>query len=299
MSNRLPKDKYIFVSVEDMPSNVHMGVNKEWSDRNPEHSVSVTANTICAPLRGLIRQYATSYPNWTFECLHTYYRPSAIDEVKVFVGDEYIGMIGYNSRRSKFQVSSPKIERDMDRKRMRETANLAIAHKLICSFSTKSLGEHLAEDKSDIRDGLRRMSRTTHSNLRSLSENLAPIFQEYVLANWEDVLEWVSKNGKATNRMHELHDTIYQNTSTQDMFAGKGLCVSVRDDAYVVEKDEKDAGSERFTVYSNSDRLPSELRQAIGLLKLVCDNSILNGVGYRHEYNKYFVLSEYLETNKG
>ena len=304
MSNRLPKDRYVFVPVEDMPSNVQLGVLKEWLDRDAVNGVTV--NTVCAPLKGLIRQYATSYPNWTFECLYTYYHPSPIDEVKVFVGDEYIGMIGYNVRMSKFQVSSPRIERDMDRKRMRETANLAIAHKLICSFSTKSVADNFLEAQNELRDGVRRLSRSAGTNHRSLTETLSPIFQEYALRNWESVMDWAAKNvdARMMGTMHNLHSVVHERDVSYSLHLaattpGDGVCVYVQGDVYAVEKGKDDAGAERHVVYSNSDRLPPEVRRAIGLLKLVDDNSALDGVGYKCDNNKFLLMASYLAANRG
>lgn len=294
MANRLNRENFDLVPAEGMPVNVVVGVYKDWQQRHPDTKPTLELHPA---VRNIIRDYASVKHSWTFEGLFGYYNPSLLTEFKVFSGDEYVGTIDYNVRKSKYEISSPKIEKSMDRKKYRETGKVDLALKLIDSFSTKSLADSLNEAKSRIQEGIRRVARNATTTYREAVESSHGVLLEFALNHWQEVVDSVGNDATLLTRLEKLKEAIHERGVTQEMYASRGVCVYIKGDVYAVEKLDEEAGIERHVVYSNSESLPSGIRRAIGLLKLVEENSVLDGVGYKYEDNKFFVLLKYIEAH--
>jgi hypothetical protein len=291
---RLNRESFELVPAEGMPSNVVVGVNKDWQHRNPDSKPTLELHHAVS---GIIRNCATINSSWTFEGLFGYYNPSLLTEFKVFSGDEYVGTIDYNVRKSRYEISSPKIQKSMERKSYRATTKLDLALKLIDSFSTKSLAEKLEEAKASVEGGIRRATRNATSTYREAAENSHGIILDFALNNWQAVVNSVSNDTTLLTKLDKLQEAIHERNVTQSIYHSEGKCVYIKGDVYVVGKLEEEAGGERHTVYSSSDTLPSGIRRAIGLLKLVEKDSVLDGVGYKYEDDKFLVLSKYIEMH--
>lgn len=297
MAKRLTDKDFEVYGVPDMPANVVFGVSRDWRARYPDDKIRPQG--IPHKLKFVVRMSAEKHPEFRYEARYAPYDSTgSLTDFDVYKGDQWVGYLGYAGRNEQVRVGSHTIASKMERKRYRETKDVDQAYKLTHTFAPKSLGELLLEAQSQVRNGMDTVFREHRGKQRENSEELKPFLYEFARNNIEAVMEYVNKSSLPAVRIRDMLeqiDTLEHNykVSRELTDSSKTTTVLVRDGVYAVE-DRKKIGYENQTIYSDSDSLPPQLRRAIGLLKLLPDNTMLEAVGYKFDHDKYLISNDFL-----
>ena len=250
-------------------------------------------------MRPLIDALTVKRPHWTFVVMGSYGGTQVENDYHynrfvVMVGDEELGWIGravnWRTGVQSYEFNS----RFLDRKRARgsstSTKDLKKATKMILeNFSELSYDEHIFATEKVVSSLLANQhSRTMYRN-RNAIERVGMDMIAYLLPQWERFVsslppeivadamalpELVQAAGEA-QRMYEMHKA---KTS--------GAYVRTLGDKYVVKR----LKTNDTCVYTQAT-LPDDLRGPLGALKLVADETLIDGIGARAGNGAFYVVT--------
>lgn len=249
-------------------------------------------------LHPLIEKLAVKHPEWRFEI--TNYSTANREEGQptniysssfgVFYKRECLGEIfksyNYRARESSYAISNERIQNNMQRGSSTKTTKLDKALKIVeKSFGVASAQETFDKLSTDAlrtfgyaRDGLMRDANNIWGNEKRL-------FREFILTRWDQFIDSLPSNEvrkvaslpeqlykyDVVDKMHKNIDTMYR--------------IVIKDSDYIVVHEQK------MSVVS-SDELSETVRRNLGMLKLVKDCEVLEGIGFRHDETTFFVCGD-------
>lgn len=253
--------------------------------------------TIDPFLKPLIEALALKYPQWTFESLYNSTNHNTKSEeasrFKVVDKREELGSIGkdYCSSGYRFQIDNHRINNMRERGSGMKTIHLDKAIKHVGKFfSKKNVNEKLNEAKQLAENGLGQVASSKVWKLREIWNNdeASAELQKYLLGVFPDALTMLDP--KLINKLEDLPIRIVEKLELDDMVKqlrlGNMHLVLLDGMDYALQK-----GSEPPTIKA-SEQLPDYMRRAIGLLKLVEDNQVIHGVGYRANATTFMVVNK-------
>lgn len=248
-------------------------------------------------LKPLIEALALKYPQWTFESLYNSTNHSTKTEeanrFKIVDKREELGTIGKDYCRSgyRFQIDNHRINAMRERGSGMKTVHLDKAIKHVGKFvGKKNINEKLSEAKQVAENGLGQVASSKQWKLREIWNNdeASAELQKYLLGVFPDALTMLDP--KVINRLEDLPTRITEKLELDDMTKqlrlGNMHLVLLDGMDYALQK-----GNEPPTIKA-SEQLPDYMRRAIGLLKLVEDNQVIHGVGYRANANTFMVVNK-------
>lgn len=249
----------------------------------------------------LIQRIALKHPEWVLEASGSNrYRGDEGEKsyyictmFQILEKGEDVGRICIGKNYSKgvpqFEITNKRIRDNLQRGSALKTMTLEKAVKLVEKhFSTRTVNElweeqmkHADTELENLRDRLR-----SSFNYMWRSDG-APMMQ-YILKHWDDFAATLDDAEKLRLGefpvLHErgkvAHD-MYQQVTT-----GKVIRVMLLNNNYVVSN-----GDASFSSFDH-DHLPEGIRRKLGLLKLVEDNTMLEGVGYRVNETTFLLYRE-------
>lgn len=281
--------------VTDMPSNVQIAIDQSVVKASPDYKVKDEGLRVDARLFRIVWTYASQNPDWVFETRYnTFFDAQPITEFRVRKGDETLGSFGID-RTGKYHVTTRKIQEELQRGRKRETKDEARAFKLVGTMYPKTLYEQAKEEMSRTTHCIGTADRYAESCERRSYEALAKYIKPYIQSNLAQFIEVAVSNGMQANEVEQMNKDIdnlniirpIHNAQKED----KGVFVLIVGDVYVVSVNSPDVAAPH-TVYSDSDKLPDYIKRGVGMLKLVEDNQLVAGIGYRMNSTRFFVLKE-------
>lgn len=253
--------------------------------------------TIDPFLKPLIEALALKYPQWTFESLYNTTNHSTKTEeanrFKIVDKREELGVIGKDYCRSgyRFQIDNHRINNMRERGSGMKTIHLDKAIKHVGKFfSKKNVNEKLKEAKELAQNGLGNVASSKNWKMREIWNNdeLSEELQKYLLSVFPNALTMLDP--KLINRLEDFPVRVAEKLEVDSMVKQLRL-----DNMHLVLLDGMDyalqKGNEPPTIKA-SEQLPDYMRKAIGLLKLVEDNQVINGIGYRANANTFLVVNK-------
>jgi hypothetical protein len=253
--------------------------------------------TIDPFLKPLVEALALKYPQWTFESLYNSTNHSTKNEeasrFKIVDKREELGVIGKDYCRSgyRFQIDNHRINNMRERGSGMKTIHLDKAIKHVSKyFSKKNVNEKLNEARQLAENGLGQVASSKQWKLREIWNNdeASEALQKYLLGVFPDALTMLDP--KLINKLEDFPTRVTEKLEVDSMAKqlrlGNMHLVLLDGMDYALQK-----GGEPPTIKA-SEQLPDYMRRAIGLLKLVEDNQVIHGVGYRADANTFMVVNK-------
>lgn len=266
--------------------------------KHPDHP---TSNYTMHPMMAaLLDVLAVKYSSWVFKCnaIKTTgaevegRTPVTIMGFLVMDKGDVVGTVGldtrYHATRGSercYKVYNQRLSRARERGSSTLTTNVKHAIKTIETFFTPPpIREQLGAIYYAGRENLDSSYRVASMRVRDYAEDLNPHIQEYININKDQFLQWLSPdNAKLAIAAFEAKGKAQEMEALREK--GKDmLTVLIEGDKYTV------LHNGNMCVFAQDDLLP-EMRQRIGMLKLVEPGSVLPDVGTRVNANAFLIVA--------
>jgi hypothetical protein len=247
-------------------------------------------------LKSFIEKLALKYPQWTFEecncntnhSTKTYeaYRFKVLDKREVLgtIDKEYIhGGGGW-----RYCVDNDRINGVRERGRGMKTIHEDKAIKHVGKFfGKKNVNEKFTEATKVISSSLGHIHNQKRWDLSHKWEGLKDHAQKFIVENYAQFASSVTDT-KATHNVEQLPSSLAEFNSVDAMQnalrLGDAYLVFIDGVNYSIQK-----GKDPLEIKA-SEELPDFMRRAVGLLKLVEDNQVIDGVGVRANETTFLVM---------
>jgi hypothetical protein len=248
-------------------------------------------------IKPLVEALALKYPQWIFESLYnTTNHTDKVEEAcrfKIIDKREELGVIGkeWASKGYRFQVDNHRINAMRERGSGMKTIHLDKAIKHVSKFvGKKNINEKLSEARNIAEQGLNNVTNHKQWKMRGLwlDNDISSALQKYLVGVFPDVLTMLDP--KLIKELEDFPTKVAERLEVDSMMkelrSGNMHLVLLDGMDYALQK-----GSEPPTIKA-SEQLPDYMRRAIGLLKLVEDNQVIHGVGYRANATTFMVVNK-------
>lgn len=242
-------------------------------------------------LETLIYKLAETHPEWTLEeDSGTWYQGRRyVGQFKVLVTatKELIGNVGIDTRRHSergneevFSIHNDRLSKKRERGHSYKTTKLKDALKVINKeFYPRTIRERTDSAWQQAQWHIGHALRTSQHDLEDVQRNLGKIALGVVRQlHWDAFLNGLKDSPELAKKAMELDDLIEHHNQVElvhkNYSSKKLLTVIITGDKYTVVDN---ADIRTYT----SDDLPEQVRQQVGLLKLVQEKEVVAGVGLR------------------
>lgn len=296
----LDRKEYEMVQALDMPTNVFVGVNKDIIAS--KETVEECGLRLHHKLTNLVRTFAKDNPSCVIEGRYSRYQNTrGVDTLRFYFKNEEAGTINITGK-GKYSLSSKIIRQHLERGSYRETSNEAKAFKMMkATFIPEPIGEKFSTAVAQINNAVTRTYSDANDNYWDSFRRLARYMDKYVLERWEEASHAALLAGADPHMVRRFRDTIEPRDTIHKMYSkvsnNHGIVVYLCDGAYHISNPNLNPSGlptspTKQITYTNSDEVPDFIRRAVGLLKLVDDGTVMDGVGMRVSENKFFVSAE-------
>jgi len=284
--------KYDYVELT-MP-NIVMRVEK----RPKDYTCFIDAHT-----RPFVEALATKYPQWRFVGAATDFGVSDTDTkqfmAKQFLvqeGRDHLGVIGSsfiplfvgvytvdNDRIRSSRLSSTRVETKDLKKAIRTVGKM---------FGAKTLNGRLWDTHLSVEETIALTQRDRNSKFHRSYTHIVDALLPHIMDNYEHFITIALHGGASAETVHRLprdyEEREIVNRIAQRRKSKLGLVVLKHGNDYIVEGDK---GKESRRIFP-CDSLPTHIKRAVGLLKLVEDKHFIKDVGLRVNDNAFYICDE-------
>ncbi len=252
-------------------------------------------STIDPFLKDLIEQLALKYPQWTF--VETSVTAMAVDKLihahRFDVKDkrELLGTIDkdYCGSGYRYRIDNHRIEGMRERGSGMKTIHLKKAIKHVDKFFGKrNMVEKITEARRKVENTLSQIDNEKGWRLRGTWNAMESQARDFITNNYQAFMDSVVDKTSIAKHLEQLPTQVEEFNATQHLNkmlqTDNAFIVFIDGLNYSVQK-----GKDPLEV-KQSDELPDFIRRAVGLLKLVEDNQVLSGVGFRVNETTFLVL---------
>ena len=252
-------------------------------------------STIDPFLKDLIEQLALKYPQWTF--VETSVTAMAVDKLihahRFDVKDkrELLGTIDkdYCGGSYRYRIDNHRIEGMRERGSGMKTIHLKKAIKHVDKFFGKrNMVEKITEARRKVENTLSQIDNEKGWRLRGTWNAMESQARDFITSNYQAFMDSVVDKTSIAKHLEQLPTQVEEFNATQHLTE-----MLQKDNAFIVFIDglnySVQKGKDPLEI-KQSDELPDFIRRAVGLLKLVEDNQVLSGVGFRVNETTFLVL---------
>ncbi len=252
-------------------------------------------STIDPFLKDLIEQLALKYPQWTF--VETSVTAMAVDKLihahRFDVKDkrELLGTIDkdYCGSGYRYRIDNHRIEGMRERGSGMKTIHLKKAIKHVDKFFGKrNMVEKITEARRKVENTLSQIDNEKGWRLRGTWNAMESQARDFITNNYQAFMDSVVDKTSIAKHLEQLPTQVEEFNATQHLNkmlqTDNAFIVFIDGLNYSVQK-----GKDPLEI-KQSDELPDFIRRAVGLLKLVEDNQVLSGVGFRVNETTFLVL---------
>jgi hypothetical protein len=252
-------------------------------------------STIDPFLKDLIEQLALKYPQWTF--VETSSTAMASDKVyhahRFDIKDkrEVLGTIDkdYCGSGYRFRIDNHRIQGMRERGCGMKTIHLNKALKHVDKFfGKKNVTEKITEARRNVDNVLSQVDNEKAWRLRGTWGSIESQARDFVVNNYQAFMDSVVDKNSIARQLEQLPAQVAEHNATQHLTSmlknNNAFIVFIDGVNYSVQK-----GKDPLEI-KQSDELPDFIRRAVGLLKLVEDNQVISGVGFRVNESTFLVL---------
>jgi hypothetical protein len=252
-------------------------------------------STIDPFLKDLVEQLALKYPQWTF--VETSVTAMAVDKTylahRFDVKDkrEVLGTIDkdYCSNGYRYRIDNHRIEGMRERGSGMKTIHLNKAIKHVDKFFGKrNMVEKITEARRKVENTLSQVDNEKGWRLRGTWGSMESQARNFITNNYQAFIDSVVDKNTIVKQLEQLPTQVEEFNATQHLIkmlqTDNAFIVFIDGVNYSVQK-----GKDPLEI-KQSDELPDFIRRAVGLLKLVEDNQVISGVGFRVNEITFLVL---------
>lgn len=252
-------------------------------------------STIDPFLKDLIEQLALKYPQWTF--VETSVTAMAVDKLihahRFDVKDkrELLGTIDkdYCGGSYRYRIDNHRIEGMRERGSGMKTIHLKKAIKHVDKFFGKrNMVEKITEARRKVENTLSQIDNEKGWRLRGTWGAMESQARNFITSNYQAFMDSIVDKTSIAKHLEQLPTQVEEFNATQHLTkmlqTDNAFIVFIDGLNYSVQK-----GKDPLEI-KQSDELPDFIRRAVGLLKLVEDNQVLSGVGFRVNETTFLVL---------
>jgi hypothetical protein len=246
-------------------------------------------------LKDLVEQLALKYPQWTF--VETSVTAMAVDKLihahRFDVKDkrEVLGTIDkdYCSNGYRYRIDNHRIEGMRERGSGMKTIHLNKALKHVDKFfGKKNVVEKITEARQKVENSLSQIDNEKGWRLRGTWGAMESQARNFITNNYQAFMDSVVDKTSIAKHLEQLPTQVEEFNATQHLIkmlqTGNAFIVFIDGLNYSVQK-----GKDPLEI-KQSDELPEFIRRAVGLLKLIEDNQVISGVGFRVNETTFLVL---------
>jgi hypothetical protein len=252
-------------------------------------------STIDPFLKGFIEKLALKYPQWTFEetqcttnhATKTYeaYRFNIVDKREVLgtIDKDYVGNGDYRFRIDNHRISSMR-ERGSGMKTIHEDKALKHVGKF---FGKKNVSEKFTEATQVMSNTLGHIHDQKRWDLSHKWDKVQSHAQQFIVENYAQFVIGVTDKTLTTSleQLPSCHAEFSSVDAMQEALRlGDAYIVFIDGVNYSIQK-----GKDPLEIKA-SEELPDFIRRAVGLLKLVEDNQVIDGVGVRANETTFLIM---------
>jgi len=252
-------------------------------------------STIDPFLKDLVEQLALKYPQWTF--VETSVTAMAVDKTylahRFDVKDkrEVLGTIDkdYCGSGYRYRIDNHRIEGVRERGCGMKTIHLKKAIKHVDKFfGKKNMVEKITEARRKVENTLSQIDNEKGWRLRGTWGAMESQARDFITSNYQAFMDSVVDKNSIAKHLEQLPTQVEEFNATQHLTkmlqTDNAFIVFIDGLNYSVQK-----GKDPLEI-KQSDELPDFIRRAVGLLKLVEDNQVISGVGFRVNESTFLVL---------
>lgn len=206
-----------------------------------------------------------------------------IEAVSVTVGGEVVGRVATGRGRlgHYLELHNDRISAELMQRTSKRTHSLDKAIKIFeRTFSTKTLPERAAALRRKLFSSANRATRIAGRTFSSNYTGITTALEPYIIENWSQFRDAAIAAG-VTEVAADSIVSEYNTVQSLAQLSESGVSISIEDGVYTVLRDTRDA--ELYT----TDTLPVGFKRGIGMLKLVPDDTLLEGIGLRDTESTY------------
>jgi|DEB0MinimDraft_10_1074344.scaffolds.fasta_scaffold02758_5 hypothetical protein len=216
-------------------------------------------------------------------------------DIYVFDGDEPVGRISrgerYSNNHDGLEFENNRISLDLKRGSAKKTAKLSTAKSLFAQyFYGMTIREHMEAMASSVRYEVSSSSYQLSREYDTARSKLTDYIKTEVARANETVLKFLKDMGKT-----DLIDAFHHTQNELQVVKNIESVVDKRNGYYVLLKEDEyfkwhqgESTPKRF----KRDEMPSDMRMALGLLKIADKNTFVDGAGFKLADDKFFIRNE-------
>jgi hypothetical protein len=243
---------------------------------------------------GLLRELAKRHPGWRFRVVVGGYgahtdNTAGVSVVHVLQGQELLGSlnVAIYPRRG-VEIRSRSIERAMDRKSYKFTADPVVARKLVEKHFTplptsERVGNKIRQASSDWSSGKNTALVKESDVFRQLSYKL----KAAMICNMEAFAPLLAEHGVRQEELDRLLDAAQGYAVYTDLQNSKGFSVVVVDNGFAFVC-AHGADTDKAVMYAPGD-IPVDIAQAVAVLGMAPDSTPIPGLGAKVGVDTYVV----------
>ena len=289
-------DKKKTIGFKNMPRNVHTSA-EELNSEDYEKKLTPTLSERDLYSKGdygceFLLQIAQRNPSYKFYTTLSRGRGAYyIDTIFVFDVDEPVGSMEYYSAGA-YSFHNNRISNDLLRGNAKKTTKLAAAKKIFTSyFYGLTLKERMQKVQHTVHENLYENKWSTDNQHNSIMSDLQRFVEKEFTAQDSALLQYLETAGQkellaryvSTKENREIAKRL-----KKSMKEGKGLYVLVQGDTYCTWDAETEDTPRRIKRVD----LSSEMRTALGLLKVADKGTVVDGAGYKVNDRSFFIMKE-------
>jgi len=260
-------------------------------------STASSADTTVSPFMfPLIKRLAEARPKWKFVAyVHRRYPMPAgmfnVSNFDVYEGNTNLGRVwkGYSARGDVICIDNDRMSDARQRGSHTSTNDVNKAFKLVVkNFRGPSLNELVKEAVTGTTSTVHTLAYYHRSTFNRKFSGMNDFLISYAMNNWDHMKQEAIGAGISSASLDGLEEAYASLKATQeinDSLANhKGATVLLRGDEYVV------VINGAVSIF-DTEHLPSHIKRSIGVLKMVENNTHVEGHGVRTSKDKFFVSS--------
>lgn len=206
----------------------------------------------------------------------------------VYEGNEQLGRVwletNWRSGDTRYCLNNHRIEASKQRGHGSFSTKVAVAtKKVLDSFSVKSLAELAISTNKSMYEVVRYAAIARNSNALLARRKAAEALSDYIVDNWEQLRGYAGNAGKVD--LPELRQLEVEASAIRDAYMNNGgTKVAMHGEQMLMWRDMDDAKLVGWAA------LTDKQRANLGILKLVDNKTLIDGIGMRTDTDTFFLL---------
>ena len=262
---------------------------------NHHHEVTAANTTVSPFMFPLMKRLAQARPQWKFITSRRHMAGDSMFNVHkfdVYEGSTKLGRIWktYENRGDVICIDNDRMSNNRQRGSSTNTQDLNKAFKLVTkNFHGPTVAEAVAATLQQANNVVGMLMTKHRREFEFKYQHLHDFLMSYTMENWDQMRQLAIDAGVGPMTLDGMAEAYDAKIATHGIGAavsdGSGATVLIRGDEYIVVIN-------GVTSIFDTDHLPSHIKRSVGILKMVENQTYVEGHGARVDKDKFFVSSK-------